>query len=195
MVSQRQRSMLVNLVTGSRLGLAVAVAALSPWSREARWAIVAATVLVALVEVTDLADGYLARLHGVVSEWGKLFDPYSDSIARLTIYWSLAVIGRCWVFLPLVMAVRDITVSYARILMTRRGQDVAARSTGKLKAWVQGLGALVLISGPLWWGGAGTAVVHAASACVLLITAASMVDYAAAALRTSSNHDDTTSTT
>ena len=185
MLSLRQRSILVNLVTGSRVGLAVAVAALSPWSREARWAIIAATALVVLVELTDLADGYLARLHGVVSEWGKMFDPYSDSIARLTIYWSLAVIGRCWVFLPLLMAVRDVTVSYARILMTRQGQSVAARWTGKLKAWVQGVGALVLISGPLWWGGAGPAVIHAASACVLLITAASMVDYSAAALHKS----------
>ncbi len=190
MPSQKQLSVLVNLVTGSRVGLAVAVAALSPWSGAERWAIIAATALVVLVEVTDLADGYLARLHGVVSDWGKMFDPYSDSVARLTIYWSLAVIGRCWIFLPLVMAVRDVTVSYARILMTRQGRSVAARWTGKLKAWVQGVGALVLISGPLYWGGAGPAVIHTTSACVLLITAASMIDYAAAALTTASNHDD-----
>ncbi len=183
MPSQKQLSVLVNLVTGSRVGLAVAVAALSPWSGTERWAIIAATALVVLVEVTDLADGYLARLHGVVSDWGKMFDPYSDSVARLTIYWSLAVIGRCWVFLPLVMAVRDVTVSYARILMTRQGQSVAARLTGKLKAWVQGVGALVLISGPLYWGTAGPAVIHITSACVLLITAGSMFDYAAAALQ------------
>jgi CDP-diacylglycerol--glycerol-3-phosphate 3-phosphatidyltransferase len=199
MLTLKQRSFLVNLVTGSRVGLAVAVAALSPWSRDARWAIIAATVLVVLVELTDLADGYLARRHEVVSEWGKMFDPYSDSVARLTIYWSLAVVGRCWLFLPLVMAIRDVTVSYARILMTRRGRSVAARWTGKLKAWVQGVGALVLISGPLWWGEAGgptgRAAIHAASACVLLITAASMVDYAAAALKEADNHDDTTSTT
>jgi CDP-diacylglycerol--glycerol-3-phosphate 3-phosphatidyltransferase len=195
MCSLKERSLLVNVVTGSRVVLAIGVAALSPWSKDARWAILVVTGLVVLVELTDLVDGYLARLHGVVSEWGKMFDPYSDSVARLTIYWSLAVIGRCWVFLPLVMAVRDVTVSYARILLTRQGRSVAARWTGKLKAWVQGVGALLLISGPLWWGGAGLVTIYAVSACVLLITAASMVDYAAAALKANAHHDDTTSTT
>ena len=202
MVSHSQRTFLVNAVTGSRLVLAVGVAALTPWARDERWAIIIATALVLLVELTDLVDGYLARRHGVVSDWGKMFDPYSDSIARLTIYWSLAVVSRCWVVLPLVMAVRDVTVGYARILMTRQGQSVAARYTGKLKAFVQGAGALVLISGPLWWGspqGTVRAVVfHTVSALVLAITATSMFDYAAAAFRRpkgQANHDDTTSTT
>ena len=187
MVSQSQRSLLVNAVTGSRLVLAAGVAALTPWAHDARWAVILATALVVLVEITDLIDGYLARLHGVVSDWGKMFDPYSDSVARLTIYWSLAVVDRCWVVLPLVMAVRDVTVGYARILMTRQGQSVAARYTGKLKALVQGLGALVLISGPLWWGdpqGPLRGVVyHGVSALVLVITAGSMFDYAVAAFR------------
>ena len=198
MVSRSQRSFLVNAVTGSRLVLAIGVAVLTPWSREARWAIILATALVVLVEITDLIDGYLARLHGVVSDWGKMFDPYSDSIARLTIYWSLAVTGRCWPVLPLVMAVRDVTVGYARILMTRQGQSVAARYTGKVKALVQGVGALVLVSGPLWWGGVGAPVMHVTSGCVLVITATSMFDYGVAAFRRpggEANHDDTTSTT
>jgi CDP-diacylglycerol--glycerol-3-phosphate 3-phosphatidyltransferase len=202
MASYRQRSFWVNSVTGSRLFLAIGVAVLTPWLREGLWAIILATALVVLVEITDLIDGYLARLHDVVSDWGKMFDPYSDSIARLTIYWSLAVAGRCWVVLPLVMAVRDVTVGYARILMTRQGQSVAARYTGKLKALVQGAGALVLVSGPLWWGDPhGTLraiVVHATSGLVLVITGGSMIDYAAAAFRrpkANANHDDTTSTT
>jgi len=183
MADPKPSSFVVNAVTGSRLLFAVGVAALTPWTGSRTWAILLATALVLLIEFTDLIDGTLARRYDAVSEFGKMFDPYSDSIARLTIYWSLAVLGRCWVFLPLVMAVRDVTVSYARILMTRQGRSVAARSTGKLKAWVQGVGGLVLISGPLWWGGAGNVLIHVTSACVLLITLGSMLDYAAAALK------------
>jgi phosphatidylglycerophosphate synthase len=112
-----------------------------------------------------------------------MFDPYADSVSRLTIYWALAVVGRCLAVVPLVMAVRDVTVGYSRLLMERSGQDVAARWTGKLKAVVQGAAAPVLMAGPLFWGAAGGYFVYALSGAVIAITLASMVDYGRSALR------------
>jgi phosphatidylglycerophosphate synthase len=112
-----------------------------------------------------------------------MFDPYSDSISRLTVYWSLAVIGRCLAVVPLIMAIRDVTVTYSRILLTRQGRDVSARRTGKLKALVQGFCAFPLMLAPLmpWrpWTGPVNAVL---SAAVLIVTLASMVDYGMAAI-------------
>jgi len=175
--------LLINLLTGSRLALAVGVAALTPWSKsEQPWALVAVTVLVLLIEGSDLADGYLARLHNAVSQFGKLFDPYTDSLSRLTVYWSLTVAGRCLVFVPLVMAARDISVSYIRILLTRQGRDVSARWWGKLKAIIQGVSALVLVSGPLLWGDAREPLVWALSFLVVLATVGSAAAYAHLAL-------------
>jgi CDP-diacylglycerol--glycerol-3-phosphate 3-phosphatidyltransferase len=182
MEEPRRRLLLVNLVTGSRLLFALPVAVLTHWSRGQTWAIAASTALILAVELTDLVDGYLARRHDSVSSFGKMFDPYADSIARLTIYWSLAVVGRCLAFVPLVMAVRDVTVSYSRIVLTRRGRDVAARHTGKLKAVVQGACAPLLMVGPLYWGGAERYVVWGLSLAVVAITLASMADYGLAAL-------------
>ncbi|MHC4480271.1 MAG: CDP-alcohol phosphatidyltransferase family protein, partial [Planctomycetota bacterium] len=176
-----RRMLLVNLVTGSRLAFALGVAVLTMWSKSEAWAIVAATVLIGAVELSDLLDGYLARLHNSVSGFGKMFDPYADSISRLTIYWSLAVVGRCLVFVPLVMAIRDVTVGYSRILMARRGGDVSARHTGKLKALVQGASAPLLMAGPLYWGASGRYFVYALSGAVVVVTLASMVDYGRAA--------------
>ncbi|KPK65057.1 MAG: hypothetical protein AMK73_04150, partial [Planctomycetes bacterium SM23_32] len=168
----RREVLLVNLVTGSRLIFALPVAVLTFWSPGQTWAIVASTALIVAVELSDLFDGYLARRHDSVSPFGKMFDPYADSISRLTIYWSLAVIGRCVAFLPLVMAVRDVTVGYARIIMTRRGRDVAARRTGKLKALIQGACAPLLMAGPLYWRGAGSCVIWVLSLAVPAITLA-----------------------
>lgn len=183
MPENRNGALLVNLLTGSRLLLAAGVAALTPWSDGRHWAIWSSVALVALIECTDLLDGHLARSRGVVSRFGKMFDPYADSVSRLTVYWSLAVVGRCWPVLPLVMAVRDVTVSYARIIMTRRGMDLGARYTGKLKAWFQGLGGILLMAGPLyWWAGSGATIVHVVSGAVTAVTVASMLDYVAAAL-------------
>ncbi len=182
MPKDRNGVLIVNLLTGSRLAFAATVALLTLWSAHERWAVLASVGLVALIELTDLLDGYLARSRGAVSEFGKMFDPYADSISRLTVYWSLAVVGRCWAVLPLVMAVRDVTVSYSRILMTQRGQDVSARYTGKLKAIVQGVCALLLMAGPLYWGAWDSALIHGLSGAVALITVASMFDYGVAAI-------------
>ena len=112
---------LINLVTGSRLGLAVAVAMLTPWSGDRRWAVIVCTALVVGVELTDLLDGCLARRFNAVSQFGKVFDPYADSVSRLTIYWSLAVVGRALALVPLVMAVRDISVAYLRVVKLSQG--------------------------------------------------------------------------
>jgi CDP-diacylglycerol--glycerol-3-phosphate 3-phosphatidyltransferase/cardiolipin synthase len=81
------------------------------------------------------------------------------------------------------MAVRDVTVSYSRIIMTRRNIDVSARLTGKLKALVQGICAPVLFM--TFWMSPGAArwVTAAASTAVIVITLASMVDYVRAAMR------------
>jgi CDP-diacylglycerol--glycerol-3-phosphate 3-phosphatidyltransferase len=170
---------MLGLVTGSRLLFAAGVAVLTPWSGQAAWAVAASLVLIGLVEATDLADGYLARRHGLVSEFGRLFDPYCDSVSRLVVYWSLAVVGRCLAVVPLVMAVRDVTVSYARIIMRRRGMDVGARLAGKLKAIVQGVCAFALMSAcPAWMGDAARAgVFWVGSIAVLGVTLASMLDY------------------
>ena len=180
-----KRILWVNLVTGSRLVLALPVAILTMWSADRGWAIIASTALVVAIELSDLIDGHLARRHGAVSSWGKVFDPYADSVSRLIVYWSLAMVGRCLAFVPLVMAVRDVTVGYARMFMMRRGQDVSARYTGKLKAMVQGISAIALMSGPLYWGTRGSYLVYGLSFLVAAVTLASMVDYARAALRPS----------
>ena len=99
----------------------------------------------ALIELSDLLDGWLARRWNVVSSWGERFDPLADSLARFTVYWALAVGGAAWSIVPWVMAVRDILVAYARMAWVAEGRSAKARPSGKVKAWVQGVGALALI--------------------------------------------------
>jgi CDP-diacylglycerol--glycerol-3-phosphate 3-phosphatidyltransferase len=177
--------LLINIVTGSRLVMALPVAALVPWSAHEAWAMAASLVLILSIEVSDIVDGALARKINSTSQFGKVFDPYADSISRLIIYWSLAVLSRCLYFVPLVMAIRDVTVAYARMVMMRRGMDVSARYTGKLKAVVQGICAFLLMAGPLYWRDYQQVVVITLSSAVIIVTVASMIDYGVAALKES----------
>lgn len=144
-------------------------------------ALCAAILLV--IELTDLFDGLAARRLEVVSEWGAMLDPYSDSIARIVVYWALACGGLALVYVPLAMAVRDITVAYCRVVLARRGKSVSARLSGKIKAIVQGIGALLLLSGPLYWPLVGLWPRVVFSWLIVGITLASAVEYFRSALR------------
>ena len=96
-------------------------------------------------ELTDALDGFVARRTGTASVIGGIFDPLSDSLSRLTIYFSLALTGCLSMAVPLVMAGRDIIVAYTRIVNAMTGGQTSARLSGKAKAVVQGVGIFVIL--------------------------------------------------
>src|SRR5262245_38149669 len=181
--TDRASFLLVQAVTLARVPLAVLFAVwLFLCDRSGMQPFLAGLVLL-LGEITDFLDGLLARQLGVVSEWGAMLDPYADSVARLVAYWALAQVGLAHPLTPLVMAVRDVTVAYCRIVLTRSGRSVSAKWSGKVKAWVQGFGAFVLLFTPVYPAGWGPWVVLIASWVVIVATAASSLEYIAAAVR------------
>ena len=136
-------------------------------------------------EMTDLLDGVVARRTGAASELGGLFDPLADSLARLAIYYALALAGWVTIVVPFVMTGRDLLVAYSRIVLARTGGPTSARFSGKLKAWVQGIGFLAIVV--LAWS-ADRGLSHAASrgrmvivAMLVLVTAWSAIEYMRAA--------------
>ncbi len=172
------RYLLVQSLTAVRVPLAIAFAiALPHATTDPTWRVGCLALLLAQ-ELSDLLDGALARRFGVVSRWGQAFDPFADSVSRLIVYWALAQASLTLAVLPLVMALRDVAVAYSRLAAAEHGGSVSARLSGKIKAWVQGLGAMFLTAEPLWSGGMPATAV---SWLVLLVTAGSAVDYVRAA--------------
>lgn len=107
-------------------------------------------IFIILIEITDLLDGYLARKLNLVTFVGKILDPFSDSISRLIIYGSLAYKGLCLPFVPIIMVLRDIVIAYTRIVQVTYSIDCSVKFSGKLKAFIQGVGAIILISLPFF---------------------------------------------
>src|SRR5262245_60237612 len=66
---------LPNLLTSTRLILAVVLFALISWHS---WLLALAVFLVAAI--TDWLDGYLARKQGLTSAFGRNFDPLVDKV-------------------------------------------------------------------------------------------------------------------
>lgn len=114
-------------------------------SAAALWAL---WILFGIIEVTDFVDGRIARKTDSVTALGKVFDPFADSFARLTYFLSYLVTSLMpgWVFL--ILLYRDLGVSFIRLMVMSKGVALAARMSGKIKAWVYAIA-----------GGAGLALV------------------------------------
>jgi CDP-diacylglycerol--glycerol-3-phosphate 3-phosphatidyltransferase len=175
--TKRFRFFVVFLLTISRGPLAVSFAVLfltvgTGWTR-----IVLGLFLLAAMELTDLLDGFVARRLGVVTEWGAALDPYMDSFSRLTVYWTLACAGLTLPLVPLVMALRDVTVAYCRIFLARAGHTVAANWSGKIKAVVQGVTAMVIVAEPVYRPLLGSWLTSLGAWVVIVVTLASAAEY------------------
>lgn len=149
-----------NVLTLARLALAPVFLAVyqltGGWSERAaeHWnlahiGLVVCLAIVILSEITDFLDGQLARKYGEVSDFGKLMDPYADSVYRLTCLFCFASAAHgSWVpvWMVVILLYRDIISSVIRIFALRRGRVVAARPSGKIKALAHGGTIIALLS-------------------------------------------------
>lgn len=103
-------------------------------------------VLMGLSELSDLFDGYLARKYNQVTDFGKIVDPMADSISHLTYLLAFtAPPVKLPVVLVFIIFYRDSVISTLRTLCALRGFALAARKSGKVKAFVQGIATLIVL--------------------------------------------------
>jgi CDP-diacylglycerol---glycerol-3-phosphate 3-phosphatidyltransferase len=183
MPKRRALFVLVQFFTLVRIPIAILLVVLLLQSERVSYGLVfLGCCLIGIIELSDLLDGMIARRYGFVTEWGAMLDPFSDSISRLLIYWGLSMAGLALPLVPLTMALRDITVAYCRITMSRFGKTVSAKRSGKIKAIVQGVGAVIIILGPLYWPYTGKWIIPVLSWIVIAVTAFSVIEYVAGAV-------------
>ncbi len=89
--------------------------------------------LFVFMEFTDFLDGYYARRLGLVSDFGKLFDPFGDVLANLTVLFAFVLSGYLPALLFLVILYREMGIMFVRMLASRQGVAIGARKGGKTK--------------------------------------------------------------
>lgn len=99
------------------------------WQALALWSVLA---------VSDLIDGWLARLQGATRS-GAFLDPLADKILVLGAMVALVAVGALWWVPVALIAVREVSVSAYRSYVGRRGISVPARLSGKVKTWAQAI--------------------------------------------------------
>ena len=91
-------------------------------------------IIYASMELSDFLDGYLARKYNLVTDLGKVMDPFADVLSRITYFLCFAFTGLMPLWIFLIIIYRELGITFLRMMMMGRGVVVAASLWGKLKA-------------------------------------------------------------
>jgi CDP-diacylglycerol--glycerol-3-phosphate 3-phosphatidyltransferase len=104
-----------------------------------------ALAVFALASATDVADGYLARKHGLESNFGRLWDPLADKLLVTAALISLVSLEKLDAWVAMVIISREFAVTGLRQVAIEQGHVIAASRWGKLKTLTQVAMVMVLI--------------------------------------------------
>jgi CDP-diacylglycerol--glycerol-3-phosphate 3-phosphatidyltransferase len=120
------------------------------WSGGAVWSVPVLWMIFVVSEITDMLDGLIARKRAEVSDFGKLFDPFADTLTQISYFLCFIIDGILPPLLFLAVLYREFSMLFVRNLMLRKGIAQGARLGGKIKTVTYILaGALALLASSL----------------------------------------------
>ncbi len=134
-----------NIITISRLVLSVVLFALISLWQDANCGI-AAAILFAIAVFTDALDGYLARKYNLITQLGRILDPFADKVIVLgTFIFLLERAPASGVNAAMVVTVlgRELLVTGLRSFLEQHGKDFSANWIGKVKMVLQSVALIV----------------------------------------------------
>ena len=142
--------------------------------------------LFVVVAATDFLDGYLARRDKLVSDFGRIADPFTDKVLILgaLIYAAVMPWTQPWVpaWLVVVILARELLVTGIRGYVEKLGGEFPADGLGKIKMIVQ----CMAVGGVIWleaydWGASWytfwSYLVHSLVWLTLIATVGSGINY------------------
>jgi CDP-diacylglycerol--glycerol-3-phosphate 3-phosphatidyltransferase len=168
---------LPNAVTIGRLAglpvlLAVLITAEGPTSG-------LAAAVFAVLGVSDLLDGYLARRLGAESRFGRIADPLADRLLVLVALAGLLLLDRIAPWGPVVLIVRELIVIGGFAALLRLGIEMRVDLAGKVSSALTMVG----VGGAIWLDEAWVDGIFWGAVAVALATLANYSRVAAARLR------------
>lgn len=96
-----------------------------------------ALVIFVVASLTDSLDGYLARKHNLVTNFGKFMDPLADKLLVCSALICLTDLDRVPAWMVLIIIAREFIISGFRLVASDAGVVIAASYWGKVKTVVQ----------------------------------------------------------
>lgn len=87
----------------------------------------------AYMQFTDFLDGYVARKYNMVSDFGKLFDPFADVLANMAVLFCFTIDKLLPSIFFLIILYREVSIVFVRMLAIKKGLVIGAKMLGKIK--------------------------------------------------------------
>lgn len=131
-------------------------------------------VIFIVASMTDWLDGYLARKHGMVTNFGKFMDPLADKLLVCSAMICLIELGKIPSWIVIVFIAREFIISGFRLVASDNGVVIAASYWGKFKTVFQ---MFMIIFMLLDLGGIFGTIELVLMYAALLLTVISLIDY------------------
>ena len=95
---------------------------------------------------TDFLDGYIARKHNLITNFGKFMDPLADKLLVCTAMICLVALERLNVIVVLIIIAREFIISGFRLVASDNGIVIAASYWGKFKTVFHMLMVILLLA-------------------------------------------------
>ena len=92
-----------------------------------------ALVIFVVASLTDTLDGYLARKHNLVTNFGKFMDPLADKLLVCSALICFTAMGKLAAWINIVIIAREFIISGFRLVAADNGIVIAASYWGKFK--------------------------------------------------------------
>ncbi|MBR3786362.1 MAG: CDP-diacylglycerol--glycerol-3-phosphate 3-phosphatidyltransferase [Firmicutes bacterium] len=142
---------------------------------------IVAFVLFVAASVTDFFDGYLARKHNLVSNFGKIMDPLADKILVYSAFCLMVDDNTIAGWMLIVILAREFVVAGMRTVAASEGIVIAAAMSGKIKTVLQMIAVPLLLFVPVLEGTAAGYAIHVAAQLFLwaslIMTVYSGIEY------------------
>jgi CDP-diacylglycerol--glycerol-3-phosphate 3-phosphatidyltransferase len=94
-------------------------------------------IIFCVASFTDFLDGYIARKHNLVTDFGKFMDPLADKILTLSAWILLVEHGKLAAWIVIIILTREFAITGFRQLAQQKQIVLAANQWGKIKTVTQ----------------------------------------------------------
>ncbi|MBP3602855.1 MAG: CDP-diacylglycerol--glycerol-3-phosphate 3-phosphatidyltransferase [Lachnospiraceae bacterium] len=99
-----------------------------------------------VASLTDFLDGYIARKHNLVTNFGKFMDPLADKLLVCSALICLVELERIPSWMVILIIAREFVISGFRLIASDNGVVIAASYWGKFKTTFQIIAVCLMIA-------------------------------------------------
>ncbi len=104
-----------------------------------------ALAIFAIASITDFFDGYLARKHNLITDFGKIMDPLADKILVISALVVMVYLRYIPSWMSIVIIFREFLISGIRMVVAAKGEVIPASKLGKYKTTSQMIVIMLMI--------------------------------------------------